>query len=451
MVVKTENLALSLSGGKKTLFHDIAFELGEGEIGIITGRAGSGKTLLGLTLCGFLPLWVGNWKLEGQIELFGKPLEQGEYRNEVGIILENPYAQISGIKRDVLGELAFPLECRGIKREIMHGLINHYAHDLGISHLLKRKVKNLSGGELQRVIIASTLLSRPRFLFIDRLMTEIDTEFRPQLLNIISSHIKEVEGSALIAEDPWLLPDKQFQKRIQLDRREEDSFVSSALSYEISTKSEALPSGDLLSVESLYFKYGDENPVLNDFSFSIGSGELLFFTGPNGGGKTTLAKIIAGIMEPSSGRIILGGEPFTNMEQWEIMSLVGLALQNPGLHLCRKTVREEFVLAKQWGNSSDELIGILGLDNLLDCHPLELTQAEKKRLVMALAYGKQKKVIILDEPSQYQDWEGFKKITDAVNSITAEGKTVIIITHDPRFFHAFSDSAVIRLFPVDSY
>jgi len=451
MVLNTRNLALSLSEGKKTLFRDIAFELNEGEMGIITGRTGSGKTLLGLALCGFLPLWVGNWKLEGEIELLGEPLKQGEYRNEVGIVLENPYTQISGIKRYVLEELAFPLECRGIKPEIMYGLINRYAHDLEIFHLLKRNVKNLSGGELQRVIIAGALISRPRFLFLDRLMTEIDTEFRPKLLNIISSHIEEVEGSALIAEDPWLLPDKKFQKCIQLSSGIEDSYFSYNTAYEMSGNKRALPGGNLLSVESLCFKYGNEIPVLDDFSFSLGSGEILFFTGPNGAGKTTLAKIISGILEPVSGKIILDGKSFENMEQWKIMSIVGLALQNPGLHLCQKTVRKEIELAKQWGNSPDELVGVLGLDNLLDCHPLELTQADKKRLGMALAYGKQKKIIILDEPSQYQDREGFNRIADAVTSITEEGKAVLIITHDPRFLHAFSDSPLIRLSPVNNY
>ena len=72
MVLKTENLSLSLSGGAKKLFRDISLELYEGELGIVSGRAGSGKTMLGLTFCGFLPLWVGNWELEGKIELLGK-------------------------------------------------------------------------------------------------------------------------------------------------------------------------------------------------------------------------------------------------------------------------------------------------------------------------------------------------------------------------------------------
>ncbi len=64
---------------------------------------------------------------------------------------------------------------------------------------------------------------------------------------------------------------------------------------------------------------------------------------------------------------------------------------------------------------------------------------------MALAYGKQRKVVILDEPSQYQDTEGFAKMMEALKIITGEGKAVLVITHDPRFYRAFHDSAVIRL------
>ena len=445
MVIKTENLSLSLSGGAKKLFRDISLELYEGEMGIVSGRAGSGKTLLGLTFCGFLPLWVGNWELEGKIELLGKPLEQGEYRSDVGIVLENPYVQISGIKKTVVEELAFPLECRGIKPLKMHELIERYAAAFEISHLLKRTVGSLSGGELQRIIIAGALISCPRFLFLDRLMTEIDTDFRPRLLDIISSQLHEYNGSALIAEDPWLLPEREFQKEINLSPADETSQSSTTISYETSGVAGTATGEDILIMESLSFGYDVEEPVINDFSCSLGSGELLFLAGPNGAGKTTLAKIIAGIIKPTSGEIILDGRSFATMEQWETMCSVGLALQNPGLHLCRKTVREELALAEEWGNSPGELTGILGLDTLLDYHPLELTQAEKKRLGMALAYGKQRKVVILDEPSQYQDTEGFAKMMEALKIITGEGKAVLVITHDPRFYQAFHDSAVIRL------
>ncbi|MFC1650868.1 ATP-binding cassette domain-containing protein [Candidatus Latescibacterota bacterium] len=445
MVLKSENLALALSGKKERLFRDISFEISEGETGIVTGKAGSGKTLLGLSLCGFLPLWVGNWKLDGHLTLLGKPLIQGEIRDETGIVLENPYAQISGLKQTVFEELAFPLECRGIKPGIISDQVNRFSEEFEISHLLKRNIKTLSGGELQRIIISAALISGPRFLFLDRLMTEIDTVFRPRLLEIISSAMDESNGAALIAEDPWLLPEHSFEITIPLGSEEElDMPQISALKINF-------PGEELLTVDSLSFGFDNGAPVLDDLSFTLAHGELKCITGPNGAGKTTLAKLIAGIIEQSSGEIILDGKSFGAIEQWEKMSLSGLALQNPGLHLCRKTVREELALAEKWGNSQGELTAILGIDKLLDRHPLELKQAEKKRLGMALAYGKQRKIIILDEPSQYQDSEGFERITAALEFILGEGKGVLVISHDPRLNTAIPDSQTIRLSLTDSY
>ena len=102
MILNAENLALTLSGktGKpEKKFRDVSFEISEGETGLVSGRSGSGKTLLGLSLCGFLPLWVGDWNLDGKLTFLGKPLIQGEIRNETGIVLENPYSQISGLKQ----------------------------------------------------------------------------------------------------------------------------------------------------------------------------------------------------------------------------------------------------------------------------------------------------------------------------------------------------------------
>ncbi|MFC1551055.1 ATP-binding cassette domain-containing protein [Candidatus Latescibacterota bacterium] len=448
MVLKSENLALTLSGksGKaEKIFGGVSFELPEGETGLVSGGSGSGKTLLGLSLCGFLPLWAGEWKLDGTLNFLGKPLIQGEIRTETGIVLENPYSQISGLKQTVFEELAFPLECRGIKPEIITGAVHRISNEFEISALLQRNIKTLSGGELQRIIIASALISGPRFLFLDRLMTEIDTGFRPRLLEIISSSVHDSNGAALLAEDPWLIPEHRFDMTVPLGT--EDDFDKAR----IPALGKNSHGGELLSVESLSFGFGDGAPVLENVSFTLSAGDLKCISGPNGAGKTTLARLIAGIIEPLSGEIVLDGKSFGAIDQWEKMALSGMALQDPGLHLCRKTVREELALAEIWGNSQGRLTEILGLDKLLDRHPLELSQAEKKRLGMALSYGERRKIIILDEPSQYQDSEGFGQIISAMNYILGEGKGVLLITHDPRFDGIIPDSETIRLSRADIY
>ncbi|MFC1541810.1 ATP-binding cassette domain-containing protein, partial [Candidatus Latescibacterota bacterium] len=334
----------------------------------------------------------------------------------------------------------FPLECRGIKPNIISDVTERFSKELGISHLFDRNIKILSGGELQRIIITAALISGPRFLFLDRLMTEIDTDFRPRLLEIITSAADESNSAVLIAEDPWLLPEYNFKLKIPLGS--EDENIESKQAPVMQMKA---PGEELLCVDSLSFGYSSGTPLLDKLSFTLARGELKCVTGPNGSGKTTLARLIAGIIEPDSGEIILDGKSFGAIEQWEKMSLSGLALQNPGLHICRKTVREELELAEKWGNSPGELTEILGIDKLLDRHPLELKQAEKKRLGMALAYGEQRKIVILDEPTQYQDTDGFEKIISALDYMLGEGKGVLVITHDPRLNTMIPDSQIIHL------
>ena len=119
MVLKAENLSLRIPKNNPYIFEGISLELDAGEIGHVYGSSGSGKTILGLTLCGYLPLWAGSWDLEGKIELFGETIRQGSKSSGADMILENPYTQLSGLKRTVFHELAFPLECRGVPAEEM--------------------------------------------------------------------------------------------------------------------------------------------------------------------------------------------------------------------------------------------------------------------------------------------------------------------------------------------
>ncbi len=284
MVLNAENLTLSLPGREPPVFRDVSLNLEEGEIGIIKGGAGSGKTMLGLACCGFLPSWVGSFSMKGRIELLGGILKQGERPRDVGVILENPYTQLSGMKGSVRQELAFSLECRGLEPEKMPPLIEQYAGELGVSHLLDRNVRSLSGGELQRVLIAGTLISQPRFLFLDRPLTEIDEEFRPALMDIFRSHIGENDGAALIAEDSWLLPEKCFEREFYVDSGEEQSISLKKYAPVTPHEKPSDHNDNLLLIESVTFTYGDNKPVIDDLSFSLGYGEVLFITGPNGAG-----------------------------------------------------------------------------------------------------------------------------------------------------------------------
>jgi len=437
-------MTLSLPGGGEPVFRGLSFELGECETALVTGRSGSGKTMLGVSLCGFLPLWVGSWELRGEVRMFGEEVVQGNPRRDVGILLDDPYTQLSGMKRTVRHELAFPLECLGVERMEMSSRIERYARAFGVEHLLDRSCKSLSGGELQRVLVAAVLLSGPRFLFLDRPLTEIDEDFRPALMEIVGNHLREVNGAALVAEDPWLIPEMEFDLNLSLGGDgEEECRERGKMTGNARIRSER--GGNLLTVDSVSFGYDARRPLFRDLSFTLDRGEVAFLTGPNGAGKTTLGRLISGLLEPDSGTITIEGRPVNGMEERERFSLVGFAFQNPGYYLCRRTVRDELETAEDWGNPPGELVETLGLGPLLDRHPLELTQAEKKRLGLALACGGRRKVFILDEPSQYQDREGFELVVETIDQIAGRGGGVLIITHDPRFFEVCPDARILEL------
>jgi energy-coupling factor transporter ATP-binding protein EcfA2 len=199
----------------------------------------------------------------------------------------------------------------------------------------------------------------------------------------------------------------------------------------------AASSGDLVHAEDLRFSYPGGGEVLGGISFSLGRGDIAFLTGPNGAGKTTLAKLLAGLLTPSSGEILLDGHPYRSMTSDGIASHVGLTFQNAALHLSRGTVRGEFALAERWGRPAWRWAEVFGLDHLFDRHPLELTRAGIKRLATALAAGGNPNMIVLDEPSQYQDEEGFRILAEGIGLIAAGGTAVFVITHDPRLYTAF--------------
>lgn len=440
MVLKSKNLYLSI--GAQPVFNDLSFSLDAGETALVSGPSGSGKTALGLTVCGFARYLSPQAAAAGWLELFGTPVVQGDYRREAGIVLEDPHAQTSGLKRTVTGELAFPLECRGIAPSVIRERVAHMLSLMEMETLADRDIVTLSGGELQRVVIGASLIADPRFLFLDRPMTELDTDFRQRFPGIVSDHVHTQEGAALLAEDSWLLPTFRFSRTITLA-------AGDVLATEY-TKSEpvSLPAPHeetAFAVEGLCFGYPGCSPLFDGYSLTIPRGGVCLIEGPNGSGKTTLAKLAAGVLVQSAGHIVIEGRDAAAMKPEERMSLAGFSPQQAGTMFCRKTVREEIHLAQRWGNDPGALVSLLGLDREMERHPLELTKAAQKRLAVALAYGPKRQIVFLDEPSHYQDNAGFSMLVRAIVRIAEGGTAVAVISHDPRFGEIMPDVPVIRL------
>lgn len=450
--VKNLHISIIRGGSEKYLIKDLSFKIPEGTILLVTGEPGTGKSLLCYILAG---IYLPGVKVTGEIRWRGKLISGEDFNPEIALTLENPYAQISGVKQTVFDELAFTLEMRGFEPEKIRERVKDVLKIFKIENLAYRDPLTLSGGETQRLAIASSFISEPKLWILDRPLTELDEGSRDFMVSLIYNFAKKLGITFIIAGDEIYFSNiANFELNLNNSSREltlitknpfSDKYVDFPVDINLKSRSiEILRYGkaegpEFLQIKGLSFRYpGQSNLIFSNFNLSASLGEILIVKGPNGSGKTTLAKIIAGILKPDSGEIIIGDEIMNRRSIYEFSKYVAYAFQNPDNEIFCKTVFDEIAFGPRVRNHPrdkiDErvlkIIENLGLEGKEKLHPLELTRAEKKRLSIAIAFALDTPIIILDEPYQYQSAYFVKKISKAIEEVAFnENKMVIIITH----------------------
>lgn len=161
---------------KEPCLRKINLKVEEGEFVGITGRNGVGKTTLCNIIRRIIPEFLEG-ELRGEIILRDKPLSsysRGQLAEEIGFVFQNPFVQISGIKKTVYEEIGYSLENLGVEREEMNERIQEIMKLLRIEHLMDKNPKKLSGGQSQRVALASVLIMKPRLLLVDEPTSQLD-------------------------------------------------------------------------------------------------------------------------------------------------------------------------------------------------------------------------------------------------------------------------------------
>ncbi len=183
--------------------------------------------------------------------------------------------------------------------------------------------------------------------------------------------------------------------------------------------------------------------ILEDISFRIEPGTVNVLVGPNGSGKTSLLKIIAGLAKPTKGTIIvLGVKPWSRGFPRE---KIGYVTQNPLHQLTEPTVREELVLQAVDEEEAYYWARVMGLHDCLEENPLNLSYGEQKRLLIAAALARKPDILLVDELSVGQDSEGLKTIIKALHRYRGEGGTIITSTHDPDIAYCLKPDYTLQL------
>jgi energy-coupling factor transport system ATP-binding protein len=197
----------------------------------------------------------------------------------------------------------------------------------------------------------------------------------------------------------------------------------------------------MIEVQEVYFKYPSGVEALKGVFLTIQDGEFVAIMGENGAGKTTLVKHFNGLLKPTKGRVLVDGVETTKVSVANLARKVGFVFQNPDHQLFSETVEEEIAFAlKNFGFSPDVIekrvewaLNLLGLTQYKKTSPFMLSGGERKRVALASVLAWDPKILILDEPTIGQDYQQKEKLRQFILQMKAQGKTVVIVTHDVEF------------------
>ncbi|HAX71286.1 MAG TPA: ABC transporter ATP-binding protein [Anaerolineae bacterium] len=453
---------------------DISFELKQGELLLIAGSSGCGKTTLARCINGLIPRSYRGER-QGSVLLNGREVAEmqiPEMAQMVGTLLQDPERQI--VASNVFNEIAFGPENLGLPREEIVSRVDQAMKRLNIEYLRERETFNLSGGEKQKVALAGVLTMNPSILLLDEPLASLDPASAHEALSVFRSLADEgktvilvehrVEDAIAIQPDRMLymeegrikylgpirdLPKEIDHTKVKLPApwvvqrvKALDPVPESAPQPKVEESSEPL-----VVFEDVDFRYGDEYPlILKNVNLTINRGDLIAVLGPNGAGKSTLVKHAIGLLKPTKGRVLVEGQDTRKMSVAQIARVLGYVFQSPTHMLYAPTVKEELEFGPKnlnfnpddMAKSIAESLSTVNLNGFEEYPPLGLSFGQQKRTTIAAVLAMRSKILIMDEPTAGQDFANYThfmetlcKTSDGRESIlSANFASTLFITHD---------------------
>jgi energy-coupling factor transport system ATP-binding protein len=462
-----ENLSFRYRDRQGAAIHDISFDAKPGEVLLIAGASGCGKTTLIRCINGLIPRSYKG-EISGRIAVLGEEVKDwplSRISQKIGTVLQDPERQILGTK--VVSEVAFGLENLGMPREEIIQRVQVALDLLEISHLRDRETFTLSGGEKQKVALAGVLAMRPSILLLDEPLASLDPASALDSLNTI--RLLADQGMTILivehrVEDVLRInPERvMYMSEGEIRYLGNLSGLSKVVNYQevkLSAKDilerakqvpppapvSILPSAAgkssmddvLVKFEGVDFGYESDQEVLHGLDLEIKRGDVIAVLGPNGAGKTTFVKHAIGLLKPKAGRVLVNGQDTRQLSVAEIARTLGYVFQSPSHMLFAPTVREELSFGPQnLKHSMEEIeqevkeaLHIVNLSDLEQDPPLALSFGQQKRVSIAAILAMQSRILVMDEPTAGQDYKNYMNFMDAILQLPSF-EAILFITHD---------------------
>lgn len=472
-MINFSRVSLVYPTSTKTILEDLSFEITEGEMVLVIGSTGTGKSSLLRLINGLVPHHTGGI-LVGDITVGGistQLVRPGELAHLVGIVGQNP---AQGFVTDIVEEeLAFGMEALNIAPDVMRKRIEEILDLLALAHLRNRVISTLSGGEQQRVAIGSALVMNPRVLVLDEPTSALDPIAAEEVLSILHRLVHDLSLTVVIAEhrlervigfaDRIIhiagdgsaeinLPEEILKRSeiappivhlaralglsdVGLSVREVRRMTEDVRTSGVDIEIERITPGAItVDVRNLSLSYQGKK-ALDGVTTQIYSGEIVALMGRNGAGKSSLLTTLVGVNKQSSGFSEICGVRSLDLKGQVRRETVGFIPQEPSDLLYGQSVQNECQQAdKDNGSAPGSTFALLKriVSSINpETHPRDLSEGQRLALALAIVISAQPKVLILDEPTRGLDYQSKASLISLLKDFTKDfNRSVLIATHD---------------------
>lgn len=497
--VELKDVNFTYEGSDVPALQDINLSIAPGEIVLLTGPAGSGKTTLSSLLNGLIPHYHEG-DLQGEVLVRGYNTRRsrvGGLASLVGMVFQDPESQL--VTASVVDEVSFGPENMGVPREEINRLVAGALQATRLEGYDERDPHSLSGGEQQACVIAAIYAMEPEIYVMDEPLANLDPAGRAQVLKLVVEVAKQRGKTLLLVEHALeevlplvdrviildhgrIIRDGHVAEVLQagdipgvftrppLVRLADDlrfqplsltieEFCRSLFSrYQLKEAPAPSPppapewtSDPVIQIKDLHFAYSRQAPALRGVDLTIQEGELVAILGRNGSGKTTLVRHIIGLLQPDQGEVTVLGKDVASTPTHELAQDVGFCFQNPNHQIVSFNVRDEMAFGlkahkvdpEEHPAAIAEALAFVDMQDYLNAEVFDLGKGQKQRLALASVLTLKPRILIIDEPTTGQDPRMAEEIFQIIKRLNEAGTTVLLITHKVDFAARYAHRAVV--------
>ncbi|WP_329534396.1 ATP-binding cassette domain-containing protein [Streptomyces sp. NBC_01450] len=485
-MIRFEDVSVTYDGAAEPTVQGVDFEVPEGELVLLVGPSGVGKSTVLGAVCGLVPHFTGG-TLRGRVTVAGRDTrthKPRELADVVGTVVQDPLSHF--VTDTVEDELAYGMESLGIAPAVMRRRVEETLDLLGLADLRDRPIATLSGGQQQRVAIGSVLTPHPQVLVLDEPTSALDPAAAEEVLAVLQRLVHDLGTTVLMAEhrlerviqyadqvallpSPGAAPLLGTPSEIMAvspvyppvvdlgrladwsplpltvrDARRRAGSLRERLAELVPkprtpqprtpqpTPSRPTPSHPA-SIEALAVHHGRVE-ALRRVDLTASPGEIIALMGRNGAGKSTLLGTLVGLVRPAAGSVLVGGAVPTRTAPRDLVRRVGLVPQEPRDLLYADTVAAECAAADEDAGAEPgtcrALVSELLPDIGDDTHPRDLSEGQRLALALAVVLTARPPLLLLDEPTRGLDYAAKARLVTVLRGLAAEGHAIVLATHD---------------------